>query len=151
MFNGGRSSSINFEIFSAVLFFSSNKLEKISSNKEYIEIKIPVPNDQEIVFVEDVYQDSNDVYGVGYYGAGMPIHNTNMMADLMLTNIGADMSNMAYPKFTFEFLIYSYFSSILMVIFTGIPSFSIKVTHVFKQCKTTKHKLPKKCHKLPKS
>ena len=56
------------------------------------------------MFVEDVYQDSNDIYGVGYYGAGMPIYNSNMIPDLLVTNIGADISNMSFPKFTFEFL-----------------------------------------------
>lgn len=82
---------------------SDTSIEKGIQNIEYADIKLSVPPGQEIVFIEDIYYDASDISGIGYYGAGMPIANPNMIGDLLFTNIGADLTNMAFPKPTFEF------------------------------------------------
>jgi len=81
----------------------SAEIEKASRNLEYTDLILEVPTGQEIVFVADVYYDASDVSGIGYYGAGMPIYTPNMLADVLTTNVGADLTNMMFPKLTWRF------------------------------------------------
>lgn len=81
----------------------SAEIEHAERNLEYTDLMIPVPQGQEIIFVADVYYDASDINGIGYYGAGMPVFSANMVSDLLTTSVGANLTNMMFPKITWEF------------------------------------------------
>lgn len=81
----------------------SSEIESAERNLEYVDLTLNVPNGVEIVSVDDVYYDASDVSGIGYYGAGMPIFSPHMIADVLTTNIGANLTNAMFPKVTWEF------------------------------------------------
>lgn len=82
---------------------SSAEIERLYRNLEYCDMTLEVPDGSEIVFVADIYPDATDVSGIGYYGAGMPIYSPNMITDLLTANIGANLTNMMFPKLTWHF------------------------------------------------
>lgn len=81
----------------------SSEIEKSERNLEYCDLVLNVQPGQEIAFVADVYYDASDINGIGYYGAGMPIYTPSMISDVLTTNIGANLTNMMFPKLTWHF------------------------------------------------
>ena len=82
----------------------AREIESIAyRNLEYVDVTIPLSDHEEVVEVVEVYYDASEISGVGYYGAGMPIFSPSMIEDVLSANIGANITNMMYPKVLFHF------------------------------------------------
>lgn len=100
---------------------STNLLKKSQMNLEYTDVNLPIPDNEEVISVEDVYYDASDINGIGYYGAGMPIFSPNMLNDLLVSNVGANLTDAMFPKPTWDFFyprklrIYSLYGGTIVV------------------------------------
>lgn len=79
-------------------------LQKTASCAEFQEYIIPQLGGREILGIEDVRYDVTSTSGIGYWGGGTPFMSGNMMQRLAMTNAGAQLSNLAMPALTFEFI-----------------------------------------------
>ena len=111
---------------------TTNDLKKSQMNLEYTDVILPIPENEEVISVEDIQYDASDINGIGYYGAGMPIFSPNMLNDLLVSNVGANLTDAMFPKPTWDFIyprklrIYSLYGGTIIVTYlrTHDPSLS---------------------------
>ena len=107
------------------------KISNVTRNLEYVDIILEIPRDHEIVFIADVYYDTADTSGLGYYGAGVPLHSPNLLPDLLTTNIGTNTMNMIIPKLTWNFSspnqlsLYQFFGGSIFVKYAKLHDLSL--------------------------
>lgn len=75
-------------------------LDKDTICEKYL---LPEFKTRQLLYVFDVKYDSEVLSGLGYYGGGMPLLQGNLIGQLMLSNMGANIMNQVIPKMTFHF------------------------------------------------